>query len=303
MESPDSVPRDDCFIPEAYTFNKASRLFSIVPQYSSKLKFTTVDYKTLVHLLRGTSIEIQQSNDVSHQAALFEQVFRFPADTVDGGKMKVYLNTVKIDDVAIDFTCMRSTTNAEKKLADLELEDFSRDEIENGYHLWAVDLGVTQPFVAVDGHENGPHQVRQMSAKEYRHLAGYDLSNARLAAWKNANNIPSIEGEIPTAKTSNKSTYLQHARYLLASLDTLLEFYGKQVAELRFLNYSGRQRADNEVEQVFVTGGQKYADPKSKRRQKKHHHKKKKKHKHIWKRPSSSNKKTADDALQVQRER
>lgn len=179
------------------------------------------------------------------------------------------MNTLRTDGCSISFTCASRTQAAQEKLPDLELEDFSSDGLVEDFHLWAADPGVTQPFVAVDGHGSQPHQVRQFSAKEYYHVAGYDLTQAKLSVWKKNAKIGELETKIPSAATAQSNVFDEHVKGLLDRFDALTKFYDKEVINLRFLNYIGRQRVDDELVRVLINGGSKYAGRMSRNKKKK----------------------------------
>lgn len=216
LQSPDSVDRTECFCPDTYTYLKSEKVFVPMPQYSMQHKYVTVDAKTLHYLMKGTSIEVNIPRDSVEAAKLYSKVFKLPAPTLDSTESvsKVFMNTIRTDGVGVDFICGRSVSR-EDPLPELGLEDFSLDDINTGFHLWAIDPGVTQPFVAVDGHEDNTHQVRQISAKEYYHLAGYDLTSAKLKAWKKKAHIDRTESQIPSPKTASKDVFDNHVRELL----------------------------------------------------------------------------------------
>ncbi|KAI9348389.1 hypothetical protein BD770DRAFT_386936, partial [Pilaira anomala] len=78
-------------------------------------------------------------------------------------------------------------------------------------------------------------------------------------AVKNAdNNFSQAERNILTDKTSNIETFTLYVHSVFNNLGTILPFYDDRFTSLRFLNYIGRQRADAEIINMFVTGGKKY---------------------------------------------
>ncbi|GAA5806845.1 hypothetical protein MFLAVUS_000193 [Mucor flavus] len=66
------------------------------------------------------------------------------------------------------------------------------------------------------------------------------------------------ERQITTYKTANLERFTEYVRSVLDSLDILLRFYDHRFTALRLLNYIGRQCADFEMVNIFVSGGKKY---------------------------------------------
>ncbi|KAI8578238.1 hypothetical protein K450DRAFT_247895 [Umbelopsis ramanniana AG] len=72
------------------------------------------------------------------------------------------------------------------------------------------------------------------------------------------NNLFRIEINLPTPKTANIKQYEKYLRYVLLHLETILSFYHYDRGIARFHNYIGRQRAREEMVNVFANGGKKY---------------------------------------------
>lgn len=53
-------------------------------------------------------------------------------------------------------------------------------------------------------------------------------------------------------------TFALYSHSRLNNIDALLKFYDNHFTSLRFLNYIGRQCADIQMINIFVTGGKKY---------------------------------------------
>lgn len=274
-----TIKKSDCFVPDAWTYLQPQKLFPLVPQYSMQLKYTTIDIQTLHYLLKGTSIQITLPKTVQEATMLFKAVFTLPAATMDniGENTKVvFMNTIATDGVGISLCARRPA--GKDRLPDLELSDFITEDLKN-FHLWAIDPGFNEIFVAVDGHNQEPHQVRKIAAREFYHLAGYDLTNTKICKWKQKAGIDKLESGIPSAKTASPAVFDQHVKGLLDRLGQLLVFYGTDIASLRFENYKGRQRACSEMTNIMLNGGQKYTGVRPNRRRKKRKRGKSKKRK------------------------
>ncbi|KAG0173489.1 hypothetical protein DFQ30_007841 [Apophysomyces sp. BC1015] len=155
----------------------------------------------------------------------------------------------------------------QRQLALSDMDPSMLDDLE----IWGIDHGVTQVFVASNGcdphayindneltdepslatPDNPRHKIRQFSAAEYYCLAGFPKTNTKIREWKDLYGIPQLESSIGSPKTSS----LQGIIYVL---DLLLEFYGTDAQQLKFLNYRGRQKANDEMVKIFTNGGIKY---------------------------------------------
>lgn len=105
-ESQAGVQRNDCFVPDSYTYIKAEKLFVPLPQYSMCHKYVTIDQQTLAYLLHGTSLEKRKPQNVVEVANFFAQVFKVPIPTfadMESDAAKIFTNIVRTDGVAIDF--------------------------------------------------------------------------------------------------------------------------------------------------------------------------------------------------------
>lgn len=170
----------------------------------------------------------------------------------------MFTNMVRTDGYGIDFILAGPQKQA-AALPDLEISDFSLEEINSRFHLWGVDPGQKNIFTASDGHGEEPHQVRKYSAAEYYTRAGFKKTNKRIINLKNEDeNFLQAERQITTYKTANLQIFILYVHSVLNNLNTLLTFYDDRFTALRFLNYIGRQRADAEMINIFVTGGKKY---------------------------------------------
>ncbi|KAI8064668.1 hypothetical protein BC940DRAFT_242052, partial [Gongronella butleri] len=142
----------------------------------------------------------------------------------------------------------------------LTLDDIDPQDLQQ-CHVWGVDPGVSEIFVAVDGEA---HQMRRFSAQEYNHLSGITRTNQHLRQWKENSadeqgvTITTLESELPTARTTRPEKMALHVQGVLRVLPRLLAYYGLRHQELRFLNYRGKQLAVNEMVNILAHGGKKY---------------------------------------------
>jgi hypothetical protein len=127
-----------------------------------------------------------------------------------------------------------------KKWSEINL-DLDKDR------LWAVDPGITDIFVACDNNQ-GQHEIRKTSSKEYYHMCGFNLSNQKIAMWKRQNqDIAIIEKNMPSAKTSNLLTFDAYITYMNFHGQTICNFYDARFAKQKFKRYIKKQQAISEI--------------------------------------------------------
>ncbi|CEP17420.1 hypothetical protein [Parasitella parasitica] len=126
----------------------------------------------------------------------------------------------------------RKKKELEKKAA-LELEDFSKEEVEQLFLPVAVDPGRKTSFAGTD-------------------------RRRRKILLKRAAGIENIESQIPTAKTVNMTRTKQYIEYILANIQSSFRFYNFQSAPFRFYDNQGKQRANAEMANILLKDGRKY---------------------------------------------
>ncbi|GAA5807598.1 hypothetical protein MFLAVUS_000964 [Mucor flavus] len=170
----------------------------------------------------------------------------------------MFTNMVRTDGYGIDFILAGPQKQA-AALPDLEISDFSLEEIGTRFHLWGVDPGQKNIFTASDGHGEEAHQVRKYSAAEYYTRAGFKRTNQRIIDLKNEDEkFLQAERQITIDKTAILQIFILYVHSVLNNLNTLLAFYDDRFAALRFLNHISRQCADAKIINIFVTSGKKY---------------------------------------------
>lgn len=168
-----------------------------------------------------------------------------------------FMNKIRTDGFTVEFLFARKKRVLDA-LPELDFVDFSEQELKEDFHLWGADPGRRDVFVMVDGHESHPHQVRRISTAEYYTVAGYNKTRSRIQNAKTSKQIDKIETSIPSPKTATLEGFAAYLSSLLPNLSKVLSFYGKEFAEWRFLNYQGKQRANEYMLSIFVDGGDKY---------------------------------------------
>ncbi|GAA5801765.1 hypothetical protein HPULCUR_007218 [Helicostylum pulchrum] len=162
---------------------------------------------------------------------------------------KIFINEVKADGYTCQFTFARGKTE-QTPMVKLELQCFSQEGINLYFRPCTVDPGRSQVFTSY--HDNG--QIRRMSTKEYYSFGG-TLSRMRSQdRIKIRIGIKTIENNKPSPKTTNVTRYQDHVAYLLLIMDVLLEFYGFNTYENRWLNYLAKQKAKEEAVNILING-------------------------------------------------
>lgn len=184
----------------------------------------------------------------------------------------MFTNQVCSDGFSIVFQFARPK---KPQAVELELQDFTSEEISKYYRVCAIDPGVRHLFTASYGAGGAHHEVRRCSSKEYYTMTGSLRRGKQLLSSKKRLGIDTIETNYPTGKTSNIERYRYHVDYFFSHREVLFSFYGLEDAERRFRDYQGRQRAQEEIANMLINGGRKYD-----RRKRKHRSKNRKKRKH-----------------------
>ncbi|KAH8554188.1 hypothetical protein BGW37DRAFT_421947, partial [Umbelopsis sp. PMI_123] len=175
-------------------------------------------------------------------------------------------NHIMTDGYAINFLFARKKPAAENiRNVELSLEDFNSTEIEQSFQPVLVDPGRNQVVTAAYGTGNVRHEMRRVSTKEYYTMVGPTRRNSVLQKEKRETGLERIETNIPTPKTANIQQYDEHTRYILRHLETSLSFNSCHRGKMRCQNYQGRQRAREEMVNIFVNGGKKYNPEKKKK--------------------------------------
>lgn len=96
----------------------------------------------------------------------------------------MFTNMVRTDGHGIDFI-LAVPKRQMGEFPDLDLHDFTTEELNTRFHLWGVDPGQVNIFTASDGHGTGHHQTRKYSTAEYYTRAGFKKTNATILNLKN----------------------------------------------------------------------------------------------------------------------
>ncbi|KAI8065060.1 hypothetical protein BDF21DRAFT_427729 [Thamnidium elegans] len=91
----------------------------------------------------------------------------------------MFTNMVRTDGYGIDFI-LTVPERQSNKLSNLDLNDFTPEEINERFHLWGVNPGQINIFTASDGHNTNPHQLRKYSTAEYYTRTGFKKTNLHI---------------------------------------------------------------------------------------------------------------------------
>ena len=159
-------------------------------------------------------------------------------------------NSITSDGVAISFLFARP------KRPEVESQKWSSLDLnlEND-RLWGVDPGGgTDIFVASDSNQ-GKHEIRCTSTKEYYRMCAYNRSNQKIKTWKDQNeSLKVIERNMPSAKTSNLSTFDNYVQYLHVHHRTIVLHYNSRFNKENFKRYTKKQQAVSEICRRLTTG-------------------------------------------------
>lgn len=198
--------------------------------------------------------------------------------TPTGENEILFGNTFKSDGFSVDLVFYRRQKKKHDSGAEFALKDFNYEEIRNQYQPTFLDPGRKSLFTAVVGLEPAK-QIRRASTKEYYHLTGSTVYSKKLESKKERSGVRTIESQIPTPKTTEPENFRNYVTYILANLDTLLKFYGKETSKYKFQLYQGRQRAPEMMVNMLTHGTAKYNKSKRKKKGRKNMKRGKKKKK------------------------
>jgi hypothetical protein len=120
--------------------------------------------------------------------------------------------------------------------------------------MWALDPGVTDLYVAVDGAEDAL-EVRKTSNAEYHHLSGSNLSQQRSSQWRKIDGrISAIEDSIPSPKTSMLTTYDSYISQVHVNYEAITTFYNVRFNREKFKRYIKKQKALVEICKRVTSG-------------------------------------------------
>ena len=143
-----------------------------------------------------------------------------------------FWSIVRSNRAAVDFVFGRPKhIMLEKIMIDIGL-DLTRD------HVWGVDPGLTDVFVATDGSGDDSHEIWKMSTKEFYHISGWIKATHQCQQLKKANlAIQAIEDRMPSSKTASTTIFNTYAIYVLEHYRELSIFYDNCWREMRFQQF------------------------------------------------------------------
>ncbi|GAA5794871.1 hypothetical protein HPULCUR_000219 [Helicostylum pulchrum] len=215
------------------------RHFSLLPKPSLHWRFVIISANPLCPPLK-----ITLPSRYEKQLQMFYRVFnlkvlryhRIEKLMPNGENDILFGNIIRSDGFCVDFLFYRRIESKQDDTIsipnhNLELQDFTFEEVENTYRPRFIDPGRKSVFTAANGLGSSQHQVRRCEE-----------------------GITVIESGIPTSKSLDTASFLSYAEYMLSHLDALFTFYGLQTAKIRFNLYQGRQRAPEYMVNMLLDG-------------------------------------------------
>lgn len=255
------------------------KVFSLYPCYGFVRQHISIDITGLKQLLRnaGLSRHILSTPDGAeisiheHNTEQFRRIFRI--EKVQGNK--TFANLILTDGYATSVTLAKRVGSGMTSIQ-LDAEDFNEDELNNQFELWGVDPGEKDIFSAANGMGPTRHEQRSFSKKEYYNFAGTMLSRQKMLQYKQEKfhavgrgetSIVELEALLPTRKTSSLTRLQEYITTCCMILPVLCKRYDARYTALRFLDYQGKQRAQDELVNILINGGKKYSGrrPKTKK--------------------------------------
>lgn len=178
-------------------------------------------------------------------------------------KGRMFLNSIYTDGHTCRVSFARNAQHEvhEESRINLELNDFTKTEIDDHFRSCFIDPNRNSAFVA---HYDGD-EVRKLSTTEYYTMSGSTNRSKIEDNLKQQQGIKSLETQIPTAKTSLLNQYSAHIIYMMTHLADFFNFYSFRTASVRWNNYRGRQCAIEEACNILINGGKKYNHKKRKK--------------------------------------
>jgi hypothetical protein len=179
---------------------------------------------------------------------------------------QIFANKIMTDGSSVVFLFSRKAAHKRVATVDLDLTDFTQEEVNELFEPCAVDPGRTNAMTIAYGCGQDSHMLRNFTTKEYYNAVNSPASKKRLQQEKDTAGITPIETSLPTAKTVNITSYISHVEYLLQHLTDLYQFYGPSNGKEKYFRYKNTQKARSEAVSILVNGGKKYNRGKRKRK-------------------------------------
>ncbi|CEJ01632.1 hypothetical protein RMCBS344292_15655 [Rhizopus microsporus] len=221
--------QDKTFMPLKYTDSRGSRYFSLLPLYKIDSKSIQIDAQSFWKLAKqcDNNIKSGQKND-NDLTLWYFNVFDFSKigyKTLESltSRSKEFANVITTDGYAVSFMFKKTVSiQGEYKREPKTPKNFV--DIVDDAEIWAVDLGISTIFTAVDSTEH--ERVRTTSLEEYYHLCGYNLATRRRKEHQECH-LEEFKyiSELPTLKTANLTSFLLAASTRLQNYQRIHNYY------------------------------------------------------------------------------
>lgn len=198
-------------------------------------------------------------------------------ESISQDPKKMFANKVVTDGSSLIFLFSREARPNIQNV-ELELTDFTLEELNELFRPCALDPGRTNAYTAAYGCGPESHAIVRYTTDEYYHSLK-TKAEVEFKKKKEQTGVDNIEKKFPTAKIISTAKYYQYAQYVLSHCHLLYEFYGPIDGKLKYFNYKNKKKALSESVNILVNGGKKYrkkknANTKKNRRKKRREQKK-----------------------------
>ncbi|KAG0161751.1 hypothetical protein DFQ30_005846, partial [Apophysomyces sp. BC1015] len=97
--------------------------------------------------------------------------------------------------------------------------------------------------------------VTQFANAEWYAKSGHIKRRWNQQIRKTDAGVTTVESSLPTHKTARPTNWLAYCQALFNNFETLTSFYSNQWTNERFLSFIGCQKMENEVVNIFLSGG------------------------------------------------
>lgn len=173
----------------------------------------------------------------------------------------MFANKILTDGSSVSFVFSRKAKPHDQKVQ-LELTDFTLEEVVEVFNPCAIDPGRSNAFTAAYGFGDESHMVVKYTTREYYNSLKTPAEESFLQMKQQAG-IIEVEKAMPTPKTCDEGKYYEYVHYVLAHVPELYQVYGPEDGKLRYFKYKNKQKAISEAVNILANGGKKYRKKKN----------------------------------------
>ncbi|KAG2178828.1 hypothetical protein INT43_001674 [Umbelopsis isabellina] len=137
-----------------------------------------------------------------------------------------FCNALRTDDIDLELIFDKTAFSRRELVTPASFENC----LEYGRHrttVRAVDPGVTDVYVTVDGHEEDRHRIRRLISKEYYHLCGFNHAKEQRRRWEARESAAwhQLIHDLPSMKTADLQQIRGAIEYRLTNFANLVAPY------------------------------------------------------------------------------